>query len=246
MSTKPTIILVPGSWHKSSCYALLTKDLNSAGYTTKPVSLPSVGASTPLENFSPDVTAIRTAITDVLSTGSDALLSVHSYSSMPAIEAIQGLEKKSSSSSKPGVSHFFFCSAFVPPVNTSLLDMLGGQPLPWFKVNDAKTVVEPDDPKTVFYGDCSDEMADEAIEELEPFSYKVFSSPSRNEGWKNVPCTYMFCEDDRAIPLEVQKGMVEGSGVKFRTVTFKSSHSPFLSRPEEMAVEIRRAAGEAI
>ena len=38
--------------------------------------------------------------------------------------------------------------------------------------------------------------------------------------------------------------MVEGSGVKFETVTLDASHSPFFSMPEEVAATVRKAAGE--
>ena len=38
--------------------------------------------------------------------------------------------------------------------------------------------------------------------------------------------------------------MVEGSGIKFETVTLDASHSPFLSMPDEVAAVVRKAVGE--
>ena len=243
MSSKPTIICVPGAWHAPTHYDLVIKQLSSAGYETRAVALDSVGAAEPLKDFNPDVERIRAAIKQTIDTGNDAMIVMHSYGSMPAIEAVRGFEKKGSA---PGVSHMFFCAAFVPPAGASLMDMLGGNPLPWFIINEDQTIVRPEDPGKVFYADCSDEVAKNAIAALKPFSYKTFSSPSQNQSWKEIPCTYMFCEDDQAIPVGAQQGMVQGSGVNFRTVTLKTSHSPFLSKPSEMAEEVRRSAGESI
>jgi hypothetical protein len=40
--------------------------------------------------------------------------------------------------------------------------------------------------------------------------------------------------DDRAIPLEVQQMMLDGTGVEWIVRDIESGHSPQLSRPEEL------------
>lgn len=243
MSPKPTIICVPGAWHSPSHYDALVQRLSSAGYKTSPVTLATVGASPPLEDFHPDVDAIRAAIKKVVDAGDDALIIAHSYGTLPTAEAIEGYQKENS---KPGVSHFIFCAAFVPVKGLSLIELLGEQSAPWIKVSDDGKTCFPQDPHNVFYADCSDEVSKIAAEALKPFSFPAMSHKSNNQGWREVPCTYMFCVDDMALPYQAQQAMVDGSGIDFTTVTFKTSHSPFLSKPDETALEIRRVAGEAV
>ena len=50
------------------------------------------------------------------------------------------------------------------------------------------------------------------------------------------------------IPLPIQKMMVEGTakGTGMRTESVDASHSPTLSKPDEVAAAIRRAAGETV
>ena len=57
------------------------------------------------------------------------------------------------------------------------------------------------------------------------------------------PVTYLFCENDQALPLEVQNMMVEtirGLGVKIDVETCKAGHSPFLSMPEQVLEVVRK------
>lgn len=64
--------------------------------------------------------------------------------------------------------------------------------------------------------------------------------------WKHVPSTYLYCLKDAAIPVEVQRMIVEqtGKGYNISTETVDASPSPFLSRSEETAAAIRMAIGE--
>lgn len=56
----------------------------------------------------------------------------------------------------------------------------------------------------------------------------------------------MYTTKDAAIPLPTQQMMVEqvAKGIPISTETVDAGHSPFLSKPEETAMAIRRAAGE--
>ena len=73
-------------------------------------------------------------------------------------------------------------------------------------------------------------------------------SPCTYAAWRDVPSTYLYCLQDAAIPIEIQKAMVEGtaSGTGIKTETVDASHSPFLSKPDEVTAAIRRAAGEVV
>ena len=67
-----------------------------------------------------------------------------------------------------------------------------------------------------------------------------------HETFREVPVTYLLCEKDQALPVEVQKMMIsriEEAGVKVGTVeTCEGSHSPFLSMPEKVVDVVIKAA----
>lgn len=62
-----------------------------------------------------------------------------------------------------------------------------------------------------------------------------------HEPWHSLPCMYIFCEEDQAIPMFVQESMAEllGDYSQFRC---ESSHSPFLSMPDKLAEGCELAA----
>jgi hypothetical protein len=67
-----------------------------------------------------------------------------------------------------------------------------------------------------------------------------------HEAFREVPITYLLCENDHALPVEVQKvmiGRIEEAGVKVGTIeSCEGSHSPFLSMPAKVTEVIVRAA----
>ncbi|RMZ80862.1 hypothetical protein DV737_g2777, partial [Chaetothyriales sp. CBS 132003] len=244
MSTKPAIVFVPGAWHSPDGFKLVMDSLEAAGYETKGVHLPSVGASVPLKSFDPDVEAIQAAIKDFADQGKDVVLVVHSYGGITGSQAVKGLDKatREKEGQKGGVSHIFFCCAFALPENTSLMDCCNNQPLPWFQISQDQLVVTPATPIETFYNDVKD--PEEIVKTLKPHSYQVFFSKITYPGWKYVPSTYLLCAKDAAIPLALQQTMVDqarSQGADMKTVEIDASHSPFLSIPEEMALTVSAA-----
>lgn len=114
---KPTIVLVPGAWHKPEAFQPLTSLLESAGYTCIGVDLASVGAKTPLEGTKEDIEAIKNVITPEVEADRDVVVLMHSYGSVPAGEAVKGLDQASrrKDGGRGGVTHLFYCAAFAPP-----------------------------------------------------------------------------------------------------------------------------------
>lgn len=54
-------------------------------------------------------------------------------------------------------------------------------------------------------------------------------------GHLHIPSTYLVCENDRAIPPELQRKYIEAAvqaGAQMRTVVCDSAHSPQLKSPE--------------
>lgn len=245
--TKPTIVFVPGAWHGPQVFDPVANILQSQGYKTVAVSLPSVGASPPVNDFQPDVAAIRDAIQSSVNEGSEVVVFAHSYGGVPSSEAIKGLTKSDlQSQGKPGgVIHYVLCASFLIPEGVASIDPEKG-PSPQYELLDDATVIMAIDPVETFYGDLPRETAERYAAGLKRQSYKVFASKLTYAAWRHVPTTYLYTENDSALPLLYQKMMVEGSGAEVKTETFNAGHSVFLALPEKVAESVRRAAGESV
>jgi pimeloyl-ACP methyl ester carboxylesterase len=134
------------------------------------------------------------------------------------------------------VQHIVYLAAFQLDCGVSVVDACGGLP-EWWNVHG--DTVTPDRPREIFYGDLSEEDADRAIGQLKPESLAAFTEMQSAAAWRNVPSTYVLCEQDRAIPLAAQEQM---SARATNTHRLATSHSPFLSKPADVARLIARAA----
>ena len=248
MTQKPTVVFVPGAWHSPEAFTAVSGPLEAAGYTTVGVKLASVGAPKPLSGFEPDVANARAAIQKACDADQDVVIFMHSYGGVVGSECFKGLTKteRRKEGKTGGVAHLIYCCAFVLPEGVSLYNALQNKPLPWFQISEDEMTVTPATPEKIFYNDLDEKTAKEWTAKLRVMSHEVFSSEVTYAGWKHVPATYLYCEQDNAIPLFAQKGMVENSGVEWRTESFDASHSPFLSIPDKVVEAIRRAAGETL
>jgi hypothetical protein len=77
-------------------------------------------------------------------------------------------------------------------------------------------------------------------------SWKAFTSKVTYTAWRDIPSTYLQCENDQAIVIGMQERMVSAAGGAFKTFKCGADHSPFQSEPELTARVIRRAAGEGV
>lgn len=244
MSSKPTILFVPGAWHKSTCYASVIQTLHTQGYETATAELASVGPVPGLTTWADDITNIKQQVTRLASAGKKIVIVAHSYGSLPAGEAIKGslLREREAEGKNGGVVQFVYLSAFVLPPGTSLMDALGGENLPWFNVSASQLQVEPADPATVLYNDLPPDVAEQHIKTLETFSYQMYFEKTTWAPYKEVASSFVYCTMDNAIPLPVQQGMVKGTGVEFSETTVEAGHCAFLSRVDEVARAIAQAA----
>lgn len=127
-TTKPVFVLAPGAWHQAApSYAPIIPQLQSAGYEVHTVEYPSVGAEPPTKTMYDDADAVRAVLAPLIDAGRKVVLVVHSYGGLVGAEAVRGLDEKQ----KEGILLLVYLSAFVTPKGLSILQMLGGQPLPW-------------------------------------------------------------------------------------------------------------------
>ena len=79
-----------------------------------------------------------------------------------------------------------------------------------------------------FYGDVDPKLAKASMELLRPFPI-VSGSQGIGEAWREKYSTYIVCQEDKAIPPELQYVMAKKAD---RIIEWQCGHSPFLSKPK--------------
>ncbi len=90
--------------------------------------------------------------------------------------------------------------------------------------------------KEVFYADCSDEDAEFARSRLVPQAAAPFATPvsTTKENFGRVSRAYISCLRDKAISPSIQEKLYKALPCE-KVISMDTSHSPFLSAPEELA-----------
>ena len=247
--SKPTLVLVHGSWHSPEHFGPLIKKLEGDGHKCVPVSLPSTQSpDLPPASLSDDTASVRNTVISELDQG-DVVVVAHSYGGNPTNNALKDLDSKSRSAAGASTSvlAIAFLCAIPIPLGTSFLTGLGGKPS---AIHDLRTsefawVGEPG-PQHYFYNDLSKEEAKKWSAVLRPQSWPAYCENTTYAAYMEIPSSYLYCTKDQAIPYAAQKGLVAAAteaGAQFGySETVEASHSPFLSMPERTAEFIRKVA----
>ncbi|TVY80266.1 hypothetical protein LSUE1_G006533 [Lachnellula suecica] len=256
MTSKPTIVLVPGAWHQPSVYSAVIASLSTHGYPALSIPLPSVGDST--QGFSDDVAAIRNCLTELVSDGKEVVLVVHSYSALPGGEAPRGLGKKEREvrGLRGGVVRYVVINGFATPEGFQPAAEGDFSMFPeWMVFDHEKGVVtvSPEDAKRIFYNDVSSEKGDELAAQLLPHSLGTYFCPPTYAAWKDIPSTFLAGDTDQsALNPVVADMMIKGAQQMvpsaFDVVEHckEGGHCLMASYPEWTADALRRAAGETL
>ncbi|GKU07389.1 hypothetical protein FLAG1_09524 [Fusarium langsethiae] len=245
-SPKPTIVLAPGAWHLANCYDDLRQELHSRGWKTDSVDYPSVGAEPPTIGLDEDAAAVRNVLQRLADDGEQIVLAVHSYGGLVGANAVKGLgyRQRREQGLPGGVIMYVYMAAFVAPVGMSITQMLGGQYLPWMKLEDGR--VHAENPGEIFYHDVSGQTLTKSLDRLKHQSAPIFDGVVTNEPWHDIATMYFFCTEDKAIPIAVQEGMAEQLGPDALHYRCNASHSPFLSKVDDTVKGLEYAAEEGV
>ncbi|KAK5101861.1 hypothetical protein LTS08_004320 [Lithohypha guttulata] len=259
MSDTPTLIFIPGSWHKPICYDKIIRILQEEhNIKCLSVTLRSTTGD-PSATFKDDIDVARKVITSELTQGRNAVVVAHSYGGMVGNSAVRGLtqpkfrssnsksqtrSEPESLSSKPGyvVALILIASGFTI-TGLAFMDPLFGTPPPSWRVDKETGFAEiVDDPRELFYHDVPDEEAEYWVSQLTTQSLKALFEGGEHAyaGWQDVPTWYVGTIEDKGLPVvlqRVQVGMARGQGGRVYHRELRTSHSPFLSKPKEV-VEI--------
>jgi pimeloyl-ACP methyl ester carboxylesterase len=227
---KPNVLLVHGAWHGAWCWDKLVPELVAEGWEVSTVDLPSATADTTTNaGMYDDARAIRDRLERI---DGPVVIVAHSYGGLPATEAAAGASN---------VTRIIYLSAFLLDAGASLASTVrqaGGEQLP---SGESGTMQPPDDggPIERFYGDVAREDVERTLARLVPQTVKSFNEELTGAAWRTIPSTFLVCEEDRAIPAAMQEAMAAQATTVRR---IRSSHSPFLSMPAELAQQITAAA----
>lgn len=219
-------VLVPGAWHLPSTYDLLRGELDALGHPSLAVKLPTTGPD-PRGGLKEDAAAVRQAIEGV---DGPVVVLAHSYGGIPTTEAAAGL---------PNVKHVIYLAAYVPDVGESMFSIHG---MPDPETSEGLFPIG-DDQRALLYADAPAPVAELAISRLVDQRVQPWVDRATQAAWHSIPSTYIVTTQDATFSVELQERLATRAKDIRRLDT---SHSPFLSRPAELAAILDEIArGEA-
>ncbi|KAG0651321.1 hypothetical protein D0Z07_1839, partial [Hyphodiscus hymeniophilus] len=253
-ATKPTILIVPGSFSPPSMYQSILDDLKSAGYEAIAIYLPTVGDAQKASGISlaDDAAGIQAVLIKLVDEeGKDVILVTHSYGGIAGGEGAKGFAKteREARGRKGGIVRLLYVTALIARVGESLKDTMKDCPkLDNVVVNGDHMTLDPIPNTRTLFTDLPLEEGLKWVAEMPGHSAISFDHPATYPAYKHIPMTYMLCEGDLVIPAEVQRSMVEmvekESGRKVDVHSVPAGHVPNVTMPEAVVKTIRSAAGE--
>ncbi|OQD73957.1 hypothetical protein PENDEC_c013G03228 [Penicillium decumbens] len=211
MSTPPTLVFIPGSWHKPTCYDKVTKLLQDQ-HNLKCVSitLPSTTGN-PAATFKDDLDAAREAISTETTHGRNVVVVAHSYGGMVGNSAIKGFTPDPTSQNQTSTGYviglILIASGFTLS-GVAFMDPFFGRPPPSWRVNNETgyaELVAP--PRELFYHDLPADEAELWVSQLTTQSLKALFEGREYSyaGWRDVPAWYIGTVEDRGLPVLAQR-----------------------------------------
>lgn len=217
-----TIVLVHGAWHGPWCWAPVLVRLDEA-------KVPTIAVELALRDVHDDAAIVRRALDEI---SGPVLLVGHSYGGIVITEA--GVH--------PAVDHLVYIAAFAVDEGETPIGLVLDHEGDATELG-AAIVTHDDDTNTLdpalvgsaMYGDCDPVDVARAISLLRPQGGGTLAQPVDAVAWKVKPSTYVVCGADRGVPPSLQRELAarlpDGSVVEWPD----SSHSPFFSRPGDVA-----------
>lgn len=243
-ATKPTIVLVHGAFHGSWCWKFQIPILEALGYTVETVDLPCT-SEVPGTTQSDDAAQVRSSVESLLRKGRRVVVLAHSYAGSIASAGIRGITDGKTNGMLLGLialSAFMYPSGFD---SAAFIRSIGGLPGAMWDTPAVGLLVIKDAKSTFYAPDVPEDRAEWALAQLRPQSMTATNDIVPPQVWQDDSYTgqlgYIRCTADAAIPIEQQDRIIEAAGGQERWIVRTlegSGHSPFLSRPDELAAAI--------
>lgn len=240
-AAKPTIVLVHGAWHGSWCWKFQIPTLEALGYAVETVDLPCTSSVVGTTQFD-DAAFVRSVVESLLSAVKRVAIVAHSYGGPIASAAIKGLLDNHNLLGMIALCAYIFPGSMD---QGAAIRSIGGLPYVTWD-SPVKDLFVPKDPAKLFYPpDVSADLVEWAVAQLQPQSMAANMGIVPPQVWQDDGYTgrlgYIRCTADVVNPLAQQDGMIEGAGGREKWIVRTlegSGHSPFLSRPAEVAAAV--------
>ena len=214
----PTAVLIHGAWHGAWCWDLVADELGAQGVTVFAPDLPLAGLAA-------DAAIARAALE---SAGDEVVVCAHSYGGLVVSDAARGLSN---------VQHIVYLAAFMTDPGERAAELLASHPtalLEALVTTDEGISIDPRRAHEVFYGDSDEVVAASCTSRLRPVSADLGAAVTPPDpAWQTAPATtFVVCTADRAVAPALQRKMATRAS---STVEWPVDHSPFLTRPGEIA-----------
>ncbi len=222
-------LLIHGTSHGAWCWRDVLPELAALGHTAQAIDLPSHGDDpTPPEGVTLDDygRAIIAAIDEPV------ILVGHSMGGYPITLAAEMAPEK--------VAGLMYLCAYTPWAGLGLADMrkcAASQPLrEAIRISqDRRTMtLDPDMVEAKFYHDCPPETLDYARPRLSVQAVAPMEIPVDLAHAPTLPRGYIICNDDRAVPPDMQREMAARL-LSDHIFEINSAHSPFFACPAKLA-----------
>jgi pimeloyl-ACP methyl ester carboxylesterase len=230
-----TFVLVHGAWHGAWCWREITPLLETEGHTVLTLDLPGHGDDdSPVSAMTLESYARR--VQEALESAAEPVVLVgHSMGGMVVTQAAEYVPDR--------VRRLVYLTAFLPGDAQALPDLASSfegadnvQPNLVVDEQSGTCVVADGAAEWLFYGDCTPEATAYALSRLRPEALAAFGSPVHvsEAGAGAIPRAYIECARDQAITHALQQHMHERLPCD-PVLSIDTDHSPFLSRPRELA-----------
>jgi pimeloyl-ACP methyl ester carboxylesterase len=222
-----TFALVHGAWHAGWCWELLTPLLQRAGHEVVAVDLPSEDGSASFDDYA-DV--VCTALAD----HDDVVLVGHSFGgyTIPLV------------ADRRPIQHLVYLCALVPEIGRSPFDQLSDESEMLNPLREdglsapddqlRQVWVDRDRARRLLYAHCDEPIADAALDRLRPQSFYPATLPYSLDRFSATPATYVLCRDDQMLRPRWSR-QVAHDRLGANIIELPGDHSPFLSRPSDVA-----------
>ncbi len=247
---KPAIVLVHGAWHMPEHYSGFIQQLQQAGFEVFCPRLPTCDKMKRLDaDMFDDTQVVRSQVISLIDKSREVVMLLHSYGGAVGTEAVKGLSTSECATARPhggGVIRLIYMCGFMLQVGESVGGASLPRPVPEpVECDDATGTTFPCEPPIqLFYADVEPERAKKMEALLVRQSGPAMINAITYPAWQHIPTTYLRTQDDKVLFPDWQERQIKAvreAGVSLVVETFKSSHSPFLSMPEEIVAAVERS-----
>lgn len=221
--------LVHGAYHGAWCWDALRQELERDGHATTAVDLPCEDPDAGAERYADEV------LHSIPKTSDGVVLVGHSLAGL-TIPIVAGRTRT--------VMTVYLCALI--PVPGLSFDAQHADLSTGYKPSEG-AVAHPDGSTSwpergaveVFYQDCDPDLARASAQRLRKQHWRITQEVTPLRRWPDGPAAHILCTDDRVVSRGYStRAAREQLGVD--PVEMAGGHSPFLSRPRELATMLER------